>query len=515
MSTLREFIIAGCVLFFPGITAAQQDSSIPSHTEAFRLQYDRYANEAISQPLLKYNNYSSVQVGYRSEDGGYRQTQAPKKQGDLFFYTEGTRQIKKFLVSGSFGWQNIQADSVAYALRYDHNDPNPYYFFAEKPGNWQIIRYHLQGLVSTPLLQNKLVVGAGAKYNSHNGWRGNDPRPEEFNYNLEASATAHYKLSKHQTIGASGGYIRKNSDIDWGYRNEDNVNVTNLKVYLLNGYGNVEPLTGLKSGTISNAKTGYNISGIYEGDFSFGIITLSGKYQHTSTDIFRKPVEQYERRVDYADFDEQSYEASASWLKTTGKNIFQAQFNYRDEQGKDYNFDLAGTNYVYALEQANLQALYSRLNENGKMKYELGASAQFRKQLKKDASVSQHAAYQTGEAALNGACYFYFPSQKSMLKTAVRAAYSHPFEAKVNHVKQSFSFTEGVVYRDYYYFNANNSSIGANLTYQFPIKKISVFIQAGGMFLNASMPDSRTDLAPYSYPGTDRVYWQCSIGVNL
>ncbi len=139
----------------------------------------------------------------------------------FFFYTEGAGRLKKFLVSGNFGWYNTQLDSQAYALRNDYKDPNPFYFYAAKPGNWQTIRYKLQGIVSVPVL-NKLTIGAGGTYNSANHWRSNDPRPEEFIYNLQASLLAHYRILPRHVIGISGSYIRKSSDISWEYRNDAN-----------------------------------------------------------------------------------------------------------------------------------------------------------------------------------------------------------------------------------------------------------------------------------------------------
>lgn len=148
------------------------------------------------------------------------------------------------------------------------------------------------------------------------------------------------------------------------------------------------------------------------------------------------------------------------------------------------------------------------------MKYEFGISLLLQNQVKMDGAVGQKAEYQTGEAAITGAYFFYFPENKSMLKTLLRASFNHPFYSDAKTVSQLFSFTQGVVYRDYYY-NANTASIGANLTYQFPVMKTNAFIQIGGNLINADIPDPKEGIIPYSYPGNNRVQWQCTIGVNL
>jgi hypothetical protein len=514
MLLINRNIISFCFLLLPGMAVAQQDSAVQPQTEATQLHFNRYAKDPLLQPLLKLTNYSSVQLGYRSEKGDYRQAQTPQQQRDIFFYTEGSRQIKKFLVSGNFGWYNTQLDSQAYTLRNDYKDPNPYYFYAAKPGNWQTIRYKLQGIVSVPLLQ-KFTVGAGASYNSANHWRSNDPRPEEFNYDLQTSLLAHYRILPQHLIGISGSYLRKNSDLSWEYRNDANSNKPETKVFLGNGYGNVEPRAGLTKGSLSSAATGYTAEGLYEGIFHFGTLTVKGKYENSSTEIFDKPSQQDEERLDYGQYDQDSYFASLNWNKTAGADQFNIFLSYLDELGKDQNQTLAGNNYIHALEQVQLQALWSRLRENRKMKFEIGLSFQLQDQVKMDGSVSQKAEYQTGEAAVTGAYYFYFQENNSTLKTLLRVGYSHPFYGDAKSVTQLFSFTEGVVYRDYYYFNASTASIGAVLTYQFPVLKKNAFVQFSGNYINADIPAPRAGLIPYTYPGNDRMQWQCSIGVNL
>lgn len=514
MFLINRNITSFCILLLPGIAVAQQDSTVQPQAEATQLHFNRYAKDPLLQPLLKLTNYSSVQLGFRSENGDYRQAQAPQQQRDIFFYTEGSRQIKKFLVSGNFGWYNTQLDSQAYALRNDYKDPNPFYFYAAKPGNWQTIRYKLQGIVSVPVL-NKLTIGAGGTYNSANHWRSNDPRPEEFTYNLQASLLAHYRFLPRHVIGISGSYIRKNSDISWEYRNDANASKPETKVYIGNGYGNVEPRAGLPKGSLSSAATGYSAEGMYEGAFNFGTITLKGKYENSSTEIFDKPSQQDEERLDYGEYNQDSYAFSLNWNKIIGADQFNLLLNYLDELGKDYNHTLAGNNYIHALEQVQLQTLWSRLKENRKMKYEIGASLMLQDQVKMDGAVRQKAEYQTGEAAVTGAYYFYFDKNNSLLKTLLRAAYSHPFHGDVKAVTQLFNFTEGVVYRDYYYFNASTASIGATLTYQFPVIGKNAFVQFSGNYINANIPAPKAGLIPYTYPGNDRMQWQCSIGVNL
>lgn len=515
MTSLRSNIIIHFILLLPGLGLAQQDSSVQAYTESFRLQYNRYAKDVITQPLLKHRNYGSVQVGYRSEDGGYMEAQAPQKQNEIFFYTEGSKQIRKVLVSGSFGWYNNQTDSQAFTLRQNYRDPVPYFYYAAQPGNWQTIRYRLQGIASVPLLNNKLALGAGGTYNSFNAWRSNDPRPEEFNYELSGTALAHFKVLPNHTIGIAGGYVRKNYDNTWEYRNDNNSTRPLLAVFIQNGYGNVEPMKGMLSGFISTNTSGYTAEALYEGEFSFGTITAHGKYHKNHTEVFRKPVARDELKQVFGTYKDDSYTAHLNWYRTNERNSFHIGFDYYDELGKDQNERLAANNYIYAMQQAKLYGLWSRLRENRKMKYEIGVSAGLEDHLKMDGSVGQKAEYQSVDANVSGAYYFYFPSSKGTLKTLLKAGFRQPLHAEAVSVSQIFLFSEGVVYRDYYYFNASSVIIGGNINYQFPVKKLNMFINAAGNYVNASIPAPVTGLIPYSFPGNNRVQWQCSIGLNL
>src|ERR1700755_1993662 len=94
----------GCILLLPLLMQAQRDCAQPVISDAFRLQYDYYTKDVVSQPLSPVRSYGYVEGGYRMEGGEYRLAQSPMRQRDLFFTTEGSKQVKKFLASGSFSY---------------------------------------------------------------------------------------------------------------------------------------------------------------------------------------------------------------------------------------------------------------------------------------------------------------------------------------------------------------------------------------------------------------------------
>ncbi len=90
---------------------------------------------------------------------------------------------------------------------------------------------------------------------------------------------------------------------------------------------------------------------------------FKGKYENISTEIFDKPSQQDEERLDYGEYNQDSYSFSLNWNKTAGADQFNLLLNYLDELGKDHNHTLAGNNYIHALEQVQLQALWSQLGK--------------------------------------------------------------------------------------------------------------------------------------------------------
>jgi hypothetical protein len=163
---IQRSLLVAIACFYVGF-ACSQDTANNFLTESFGRKYAFFSKEVISQPLLPLNQYALVEGSYRYTSGDYMVSQDAPKQRDIVFHTEGTKRIRKFLLSGAFTYQHTNQDSVAYTLRYALDEPAPYYFFASAKGNWEVGKYRLQGIASYPL-NNKLTVGAGGIYDAGN-----------------------------------------------------------------------------------------------------------------------------------------------------------------------------------------------------------------------------------------------------------------------------------------------------------------------------------------------------------
>ncbi|MBL7758202.1 MAG: hypothetical protein JNL59_12440, partial [Chitinophagaceae bacterium] len=113
-------------LSFAADINAQDSSGRLLQSEPFQRLYTFYTADAAIQPLNPVTNHAQLTAGYGRTSGSYRLAQAAPVQQDIFFRTEGTRQLGRYLLSGYFGYTHTLQDSVGYTMRYGINYPDPY-----------------------------------------------------------------------------------------------------------------------------------------------------------------------------------------------------------------------------------------------------------------------------------------------------------------------------------------------------------------------------------------------------
>jgi hypothetical protein len=490
-----------------------QDTTQQFLTESFGKSYRFLANDVISQPLLKMDQYALVEGGYRYTSGNYMQAQDAPTQRDLFFYTEGTKRIRKFLVSGSFSYQYIKQDSVAYTLRYALNDPAPYYFFAAAKGNWDIGKYRLQGTISHTLLNDKLTIGAGATYEAGNAWRSNDPRPEYFFYDIQARGTVQYNIFPRHRLGVAAGIISKNTNDEIEYRNE-NYEKSELyaayKTYLQYGYGFAQLISGARF--IRNKANGYVLEGLYDGQFNQLQLTAKGGYTYRESNFTRRAdVATPEQAV--GSFYEDIINADLLAQYRQGNNRWSANAHYLYHLGKDKHVILNGNNYVYAFDQLRIEPLYARMAKD-RVQYELGAQLSVSNLFKADGAQGQKINYQYAGAGLTGAYYHYLPAGNRFWKALLRVDAQLPLDPQLTTSVQQTDFVKGVIYYDYYYYNATAVTTTAEYLYRFPVQKTNAFFKLSGQYQQAVIKKDN-NYAALTKPGGNRWYIQGSIGISL
>ncbi|MET0394341.1 MAG: DUF6850 family outer membrane beta-barrel protein [Chitinophagaceae bacterium] len=478
--------------------------------EQFHRRYDFFAGGIATQPLTGISNYMTLNAGYRQTGGAYRQAQEAPRQRDLSFFTEGMRRTGKYLVSGSFVYTHTLQDSVSYTLRYGLTNPQPYYFFAYRKGNWQVGQYRLQGSVSRAFLREKLHAGLSVKYNTINAWRSNDPRPEQFSYNMHIDAGLLYRFLPKHAAGVSGSIIRTNTENTVEYRNKDYQMSLAFPEYVTRiqyGYGFEDRISTapLKSNT-----TGYGWQAVYKGSFAFGEVAVKGGYTSLESKIEGAATALLPTGK-YGEFYEDSWNAALYWDYQRQRNRFSLLAEYTNHLGRDFNQFLQANNYVYSFEQLRLQPLFTHIKDN-KPRYELGLDLRLSDLFRADGNAGTLADYLQAQAGVSAAWFAHFPGRQ-LLKTTIAAAYRQSIDPLYTSPVQQSVFISSVIAHDYYYFSADTWRADLSLLYSIPVKKVNAFIRLQAGYEKATIPAGTVQAA--ALPGDQRWYWQAGAGVSL
>lgn len=155
--------------------------------------------------------YGMAELRYFRSSGSFRKAQDAYQTQVSGLYTEGFNQLGRFKVQGQFEFSRTIEDSLANNLKGLKEDIHPYYYFVQKPGEFERQDYRFKALLSYDLIEGKLSVGSGIDYLSHTSSRSVDPRPRITQFNLKVSPEISYKHNGHQmSVG-----------ILWGYGDED------------------------------------------------------------------------------------------------------------------------------------------------------------------------------------------------------------------------------------------------------------------------------------------------------
>jgi hypothetical protein len=491
-------------------SAGAQDSLPRKLSGQFEQRYRYFSEDLLSQPLNPLPQYATLEAGARFTGGSHHQAQDAAKQREYFLHTSGTRQVKRFLVSGSFRYTHTLQDSVRYTLRYGLNDPEPYYLYAAAAGNWQATRYALTGYVSRPFAGDRLVAGAGADYEVSNAWRSNDPRPEYFRFRILPSATVQYRFAPQWTAGVAAGYLKQATENYLEYRNQDYEQGGLYPQYINRiqyGYGftQARPTSFIKNNT-----SGYRTQLLVQGKTGAGSFTAKGGYTHT-TAYFTGAANAFDNTA-YGSFTERIWTGAVYWEYSSGRNTWSATARVQQHAGKDFNNALNGNNYLYRQEAATIHPLFTRYGQAGKPLYELGLRGNYNLLSRTDGNKGQCAVYRNADVAVQGAYYLY-PGAGQLLKAGLTAGITLPAGDSLNIVQPVYEFAAAVVYPDYYFYTATKYTGTLELLYNFSIRRTAVFLKAAGQYQAAILKN--TPLPALYRPGTNRWWAQLSAGITL
>lgn len=117
-------------------------------------------------------------------------------------------------------------------------------------------------------------------------------------------------------------------------------------------------------------------------------------------------------------------------------------------------------------------------------------------------------------AGITAAWYHYLPAPRTFWKAMVKLEGQLPLSPALTSAVQQTVFVKGIIYPDYYYYNASAFTATAEWIYHFPVKRTNAFFKLAGQYQQASIKQDN-DFPTANKPGSNRWYIQTSIGISL
>ena len=489
---------------------AQDTSLVQAQTQLFQQEYDLYSSQIVLHAARDLPNYGDIRAAFRYESGSYRLAQDAPDIRQFSFATRGTRQLGAYRLSGSFSYRHQLLDSVGFTLRQGFEDPAPYYFFSWKKGNWQTGQYGLRASISRRWSQDRLSTGLSIRNKVLNAWRSNDPRPEQFQFQLGAEAGISIRFLPGHQVGISGSLDTQQEDNSVDYRNTDYQLSLAYPEYVRRlqfGYGMEDRAANAE---LKSRGQGRGWKLYYLGNWGKHQMDIWGGYRYKET-RFRGDSTRFFPAGRYGDFYEDLTEAGIFWKYCLQQQTLSLRVKYSYLLGQDYNYFLGANNYVYARESLSLQPMFQRLR-GGHPLYELALDLALTDLYRADGNAGVETDYQFWEARLGGT--YFFPAQNNnyswqlMMSLGTR----HSIEPELTVPVQQSEFVKQVILADYQFYKAAvyNGSAGLRVSRMF--EKTRGFLQ-----LEAGMQSADTGGATTAdwRPGANRFRAECTIGLNL
>jgi len=266
--SILQYSALPMILMVLSLTVQAQEknkSIIEQEFESKLLQWNNSKNAA-GILLDKPTQNSSIEAGYNSTNGKFKQPQIGQKVSDAFMKTKGNIYLKKFYLQGYFNYNRTSIKDAAYnASLIDPLRNMPYIVADTNSSNWLNQHYDLGFKLSTQPMTDKLTLGLAANYKSSSGAKQRDIRAENYIYDLHLAPSVVYSINNAHYIGAN--FMYKNTKEE-----SSNMNVNTYvdqSYFFLFGLGNAINYVG--SGRTMN----------YESD------AIEGGLQYQYNDAFK------------------------------------------------------------------------------------------------------------------------------------------------------------------------------------------------------------------------------------
>ncbi|MES2416676.1 MAG: hypothetical protein V4541_00735 [Bacteroidota bacterium] len=467
------------------VSAQVQPDSIYFYRQDSRVLDMAFSNatQLIHSPFQK---TSSISFNFNSNNGHYRKSQEAENNSAVHFFTGGIQTLGSFKFSGSFDFERMWEDSLAYTMKGLHSDVSPFYYMAQKAGNYQRLNYRLKGTAVYALVPNKLNLSAGIDYLFNSASRAVDPRPSVDTYHIIIKPAIIYQWqNKAIGLGADFGYGTEINSI--GYSNQSFA-TSNLYpdrfIYMVTGYGYSDRKTASidRSFRRKTSYTGLNLN--YAANYNSGYLKLNLRY-NASHENNSNELDQSINDKNLGTFDLDRYAVDVLSAKNNGPLKHQFFIKATYTSGIDYNTLLGGSNYKYR--QTTGEFGYNLMVNRRPLSLlpEFGLTLKYEQQFGRDISAGTLADHSYLQPGLSMAVYKTYKGMNRFSATLLPAL-RLPLSHKVNTTAGLFDyFTNGIVYPDHSYWSSTAAVLSGKFSYFTPVlfKGTNTALSISGTYL--------------------------------
>ncbi len=449
-----------------------------------------------------------VQLETAHEKGSFRRAQQAHSNTTTDFYSEGMATLGRWKVSGSFHFNKIWEDSLAYSLKGTDDDAQPYYFFAGKAGKYERQNYNMSTIASYELIKDRLYLSGGIQFDYHWTTRSVDPRPEVKYFKFLFSPEISYRF-KNNYLGASLdiGYGRETNSIDYKNRNyAGNQTFIERNIFLSLGYGHIGKLPGFLNRY--SDYSGFKIH--YAGEKGKYLIRTSLSYLLWEEENSRVIASAKNHDV-YSILQADTYEAAILIQKKGGNNQQQLQATLHRQTAINWSSEFNATSYQYL--NTNVSVGYLYLFKGRKIEPELGVDLVYNDLLREDVVDAHYINYKYFQPGISFSLYSTLRNGNRLmvnLRPSLRIPVDNIITIPATQVNY---FTKGVVYTDYLYWDAR--ALQQDIAFKYNVRDF--YKLSAGFYIKAAwlhrLAASQSNMPANFIPGSNR--FAVNVGANL
>lgn len=248
------------------------------------------SNNAAGINIMPLNKYSIVNLGYEMVSGDFKKSQNGEKENTLGFNTNGSTNIGKTYLWGSFDYRNIvEKDSRFVTNLYDPHRDMPYYVGDTTLSKFKKQSYDLNVKVAFPQLWDFLTAGCEVKYTTRTGAKQLDPRSVTYYLTVVAKPSFVFELTENNHLGLNVNYeyLYERSTFNRSDTEAD------CPVFIMRGLGNytsdmVSGSLGVGTFFYKGNRIGGGLQYGYNGNGAFSAL-LDAQYSYKVEDVFQTP----------------------------------------------------------------------------------------------------------------------------------------------------------------------------------------------------------------------------------